>query len=208
MNHSIKGSVGLCFPTPVYIGKIEEPIFSQVQADFKTVFNLMKSDNMFRSPPGWDTHLISDPTFSSNFLDEYNLINFKNALDLHVKNFLKQIGSIVGDRYPVNYKIRTSWMTLTNNGQYGQTHDHAYYDIAGVYYYQTPGTDGNFYINSPLKVIPSSYCFAHMHPSITVHPEEGKIILFPGWLDHGINKNTTDSERVSVSFNITFDRQG
>ena len=35
-------------------------------------------------------------------------------------------------------------------------------------------------------------------------PEVGKILLFPGWLKHGINTNNTDNIRISLSFNICF----
>ena len=40
---------------------------------------------------------------------------------------------------------------------------------------------------------------------MVVNPTEGELILFPGWLDHGVQTNDTDDERVSVSFNIRFE---
>ena len=35
-------------------------------------------------------------------------------------------------------------------------------------------------------------------------PMEGKLIIFPGWLLHGVRQNSTDNTRISLSFNITF----
>ena len=40
-----------------------------------------------------------------------------------------------------------------------------------------------------------------MVPSAT-----GTILLFPGWLKHGIMTNETEHDRVSFSFDIIFDR--
>ena len=34
----------------------------------------------------------------------------------------------------------------------------------------------------------------------------GTLLLFPGWLKHGIRPNKTDVPRVSLSFDIIFDR--
>ena len=39
-----------------------------------------------------------------------------------------------------------------------------------------------------------------------VPAKQGGLILFPGWLKHGINMNNSDEERISVSFDITFNR--
>ena len=33
-------------------------------------------------------------------------------------------------------------------------------------------------------------------------------MMFPGWLKHGVYTNTTDNTRISISFNIEFDRSG
>ena len=42
-------------------------------------------------------------------------------------------------------------------------------------------------MNSPVQFIP---------------PEAGTLIIFPSWLEHGVNQNLSDAERVSMSFNI------
>jgi len=33
-------------------------------------------------------------------------------------------------------------------------------------------------------------------------PEEGRLYVFPAWLEHGVQPNTGDSDRVGVSFNV------
>ena len=34
----------------------------------------------------------------------------------------------------------------------------------------------------------------------------GLLMLFPGWLSHGVNRIETDGKRYSISFNIEFQK--
>ena len=40
---------------------------------------------------------------------------------------------------------------------------------------------------------------------IKYSPEERKLLLFPSWLEHGVEKNTTDSTRMCPSANLIYD---
>jgi len=33
-------------------------------------------------------------------------------------------------------------------------------------------------------------------------PEEGRMYVFPSWLEHGVEVNRSDQDRVSISFNV------
>jgi len=37
---------------------------------------------------------------------------------------------------------------------------------------------------------------------ITMRPEEGRMYVFPGWLEHGVEENRSNQDRVSISFNV------
>ena len=39
---------------------------------------------------------------------------------------------------------------------------------------------------------------------IPVPVKEGRLVLFPAWLNHSVPVNVSDAERVSISFNIMF----
>ena len=39
-------------------------------------------------------------------------------------------------------------------------------------------------------------------------PEEGRMYIFPAWLEHGVEVNRSDTDRVSISFNIHVARAG
>ncbi len=33
-------------------------------------------------------------------------------------------------------------------------------------------------------------------------PEAGTLVIFPSWLEHGVNQNLSDADRISIAFNI------
>ena len=193
------------FATPIYNVNIIGTAFDQIQQDFTVAFDDMKSNGKFDYDDVWGaTTQFSDPKFTENFLNDYNINSFKTELDLHIKRYLSQVGFTL---YPkLGYSIKASWMTYSRKGNYGHIHSHGASDLSGVYYFKTDGNDGNIFFETPNKLLTSSFCFNHMHSRAYYKPEPGKMLLFPGWLEHGVQTNTTDNERVSVSFNVHFNR--
>ena len=37
---------------------------------------------------------------------------------------------------------------------------------------------------------------------IQMRPEAGRMYVFPGWLEHGVEENKSDQDRVSIGFNV------
>jgi uncharacterized protein (TIGR02466 family) len=45
--------------------------------------------------------------------------------------------------------------------------------------------------------------FTEYNASIwSILPEAGKLIIFPAWLEHYVEPNTSTEERISIAFNI------
>jgi uncharacterized protein (TIGR02466 family) len=193
------------FSTPIYHSMVEDPEFTQIQSDFAKVVDSLNQQDAFQYNPGWlpNTHKLSDITFTKNLIEEYNLNAFAQELLKHVSLYTQQLGC------PPNkvseFKITQSWMTNTGPGNYAHTHNHGSADISGVYYYKTNGQDGSINFMSPVSQF-STYMLEHLPNNVSYPPQEGKIILFPGWLDHGVPENKTSDDRISVSFNISFRR--
>ena len=43
---------------------------------------------------------------------------------------------------------------------------------------------------------------------VKMKPEEGRMYVFPGWLEHGVEENQSDEDRISIAFNVLAGRQG
>lgn len=193
MNNHEKGGVDYLFPTPLYCSAVNN--FEEIQKELHecaTKIDFKMRDN---------THHISDITFKENLIEKYGLELFEKELDFHVKKYAKELQSHCRmSAFDIGYNINSSWLSLFAFGDYGCVHSHDTTmfntnHISGCYYFKTNGSDGNIFFESPLPF--EAY-------RVKMSPEEGKILLFPSWLKHGIQKNMTDTTRISLSFNISF----
>ena len=39
---------------------------------------------------------------------------------------------------------------------------------------------------------------------VVVRVRDGTLLLFPSWLEHSVDANRSDEERISISFNLMF----
>ncbi len=186
------------FPTPVYSAKIRGATFDKVH---KEIEDSLPNVDFRLNPHFGDTHFLSDPDFRENYFDKHSLNALKDVIDEHLKDYMQKIGYLED----LKYHYDSSWVALFKPGNYGHIHDHGSVDISGVYYHKTNGKDGKIFFESPNTNLASSVAFNHLSYSITHDPEEGKILLFPGWFKHGIKRNNSDETRMSLSFNIYLD---
>jgi len=183
------------FATPIYHNTISD---NGIKNEIDSIIDDVKLE--YREEWG-QTHYIStnfSSNISSNALDEYNLMELKKNIHKNLIEYLKVLN------YPIsNLKYDTeSWFSLFEKGNYAHIHSHGTADISGVYYYKTNKKDGDIFFEPPLSQLKQSKLFYNHSASWPLTPEEGKLIIFPGWLNHGVKTNTTESERISLSFNI------
>jgi len=81
--------------------------------------------------------------------------------------------------------------------------------LSGVYYVRThPGADTiTFHDPRPQTAVirpPVVELTAENTDQVVVRVRDGTLLLFPSWLAHSVDANTSDEERVSVSFNVMF----
>jgi uncharacterized protein (TIGR02466 family) len=188
------------FSTPIYYNHIKN--INEVTNELHEVYNTLNENKLWQEVNTWNSHLISTPNFEENLLNTFNLEFFRREIDNHVKNYLQNIGNIE----ELKYKIEDCWMSLSRPNDFFTVHHHGESDISGVYYFKTNQNDGDLFFESPNQLTSITKCFKHLPSRVFYKPEIGKIILFPGWLRHGVMKNTTTDNRISISFNIVIDK--
>jgi uncharacterized protein (TIGR02466 family) len=188
------------WPTPIYYSFIEGIEFDKIQNDFSRTFNDLKSKNKFSHRLDWNSNSLqlSDVHFKENLIEDYGLLTFKEELFKHLVQFVAPYA----DTSNINFKVKACWMTLTSPGEFTHIHHHSDSDISGVYYFKTSGNDGSIFFEPNNVTIATSRVFKKGGPRVEYKPEIGKLMLFPGFLYHGVHENNTKEERVSVSFNI------
>ena len=101
------------------------------------------------------------------------------------------------------------WANINPSGGYNRPHLHPNSHFSGVYYIKAPKNSGQIVFNDPrtashmvmpnrIKETPPS----HLWREVRVDPLEGRIIIFPAWLWHGVEPNLSEEIRISVSFNF------
>ena len=180
------------FSTPIYTSKIDNLVRTQTEIQVACHdLDLEMTDKL---------HVyLSDPTFEENILE--HCPQFQKEIDKHVERYCASLGFEIRP-----YQIESSWIALYKKGNFCHIHEHGHVDISGVYYYDTSGDDGNLFFICPTPGLLSSPAYRQKSMIHEESPEIGKIVLFPGWLHHGVEINTTDSTRICVAFNIVFER--
>ena len=192
MNYRIEN----IFPTPIYVSTVSN--FDSIQ---KEIENGISSSNFEMNKDWGNTHYLSDISFKENAIKDKKMFYFEEEIDRHIKNYCLEIGFCYK-----KYEME-SWISLFKEDNYGHIHSHGHSDISGCYYYKSSPDSGEIFFENPVANMSSAYCYYQKYCQRWIHqPDVGKILLFPGWLKHGITKNNTKEERISISFNINFRR--
>lgn len=101
------------------------------------------------------------------------------------------------------------WFNINKQGNTNSVHIHDNSFISGVYYVSANPGQGNInvYKNHMQDFIIASAAPMQSYTPISAsciafEPMSSKLILFPGWLPHGVDRNQTEEDRVSISFNV------
>jgi uncharacterized protein (TIGR02466 family) len=179
-----------------------------------------------------DTKIVKNTTELVNkFIDDNNFGHSNDPGELLTtfykdKDFLGKLG----DKAMLNYINRaareyiqllgydykcfievTSWLQFNQPNSYFVRHDHYGAFISGCVYLQMPENSGNILYHNPLetrrisntffekiKKEENDYNFSH----ITYTPVVGEMIIFESWLQHTVQQNMSDKNRISIGFNI------
>ena len=133
-------------------------------------------------------------------IKKHNLNEVDKQISKHVKAYCQNVAR----QFVSIPTTRTSWFSLFQKGNYAHIHKHGFSDISGVYYYRTNGSDGDIFFETPVTETGCSKFWMNHSLTFSIPPEKGLILLFPGWLSHGVRTNTTDNQRISLSFNINY----
>ena len=188
------------FSVPLY--EVDLSYNTKILEEWLDVHSDLTKKNKFQFKDGWTTHKLSTPDFQQNLINEYELTEFKAELTKHLEIYLHAIDF----NRPCYWNIQECWMTSFSESEYAHIHNHAPSDISGCYYVKSNGQDGNFFFLNPSRIMSSTLLYRNIPDRLFVRPKPGKLMLFPGWIDHGVEVNRTKDERCSVSFNIDFQR--
>jgi uncharacterized protein (TIGR02466 family) len=189
------------FSVPIYKTSIKPS--AEEEQDFATLLN-----NMFEQMPVNEWAMESGKSTGSHNL---NLHWFKemdwltSATKYHVEKFWQQLNY----RHGASIGVIASWANQHLQGDWTGDHTHCggaeQSHISAVYYFKKPVNSGNIEFVDPLeyvkRMVPIHH-YSELDSYQQIPAEQFDLILFPSWLKHRTQKNTTTEERVAVSMNF------
>jgi uncharacterized protein (TIGR02466 family) len=184
------------FPIPIYSSEFvgAEDLFDSIQTEIRDI--LPKYEN--RLNYSWGDKVLTSVSITKNFLDDTPKL--KQYIESHIKCFMCEINN----QYSI--KFIKSWINYIAPGGYQNYHNHLLEpDLSGVYYYKTNQHDGDIMFKTDSGGLNHSKIFGNS-TIIKQSPQIGKLILFPSFLEHSVELNKSMSDRISISFNCTINR--
>ena len=184
------------FPSPLHIFDIDE--FDKLQDDLiDQIYKLKKQDSnghIISNRGGWQSKGF-DLSFDGGVLHTTILKVLKSSF------FIKNTTSMV----------TSAWVNINSPGAYNVRHSHPESNLSGVLWVKCPKDSGkikffnskNFEtyteINSYIKEFKERNL---IHEVYWFEPREGRMIIFPSYLEHQVTENKSSEDRISISFNI------
>ena len=185
------------FPTLVWKVQLRAQLHEAMDAKILAALATVRRDAPeLASGQGWQ----SDRTLHQ--LEEFrDLISCVNNAAKSVLRFLR-IG------YDA-FELTGCWANVLAKGAAHRAHSHPNNFLSGVYYVQThPGTDTiNFHDpRNQTSIIrpPVVELTGENADQVVVRVKNGTLLIFPSYLQHSVDANMSEEERISISFNIMF----
>jgi uncharacterized protein (TIGR02466 family) len=147
---------------------------------------------------------------------EYDNTEVAKLFETLIIPLVKQISK--DTKYPDTMDNLRYWYNVNYKYNYNTPHTHPKAYLSGVYYMKVPKNSGNLVFNrSENEIDRMSFiidkCISQgsapdnirINTEHWVIPEENKLIIFPGHVNHYVEQNLTeetDSRRISLSFNF------
>jgi len=117
-----------------------------------------------------------------------------------LEKFANTIVSEYTNKNLVSLKITEMWGNINTLNCYNAAHVHGGI-LSGVFYIKTPKDCGRLILKNPAVRSDAHLIRTSNYPIV---PEPLACIIFPSWLEHYVEPNMSDEERVSISFNFDF----
>lgn len=150
--------------------------------------------------PGYTSYSsLNDLTWRAPIFED-----LKKSLDKHVYFYSKKINLDVKKN---DIKLDSIWINILPHGGVHSSHLHPGSVVSGTFYVQIPKDSSGIKFEDPrLSMMMGSPMRKKNSPLplkqfVDIKPEIGDVILWESWLRHEVPLNSSQNERISISFN-------
>ena len=189
----------LFFPTPVWTLQLD---------DYQSINEQMYK--FIKKTQSKDRQGISRSNIKGWHSKDFNMQ--ENETKNFIKFILPAIEQVITDmnweKQKQSININNMWAIINTGGAANHRNQHSNCTISGAYYVRAPKNSGDIIFYDPRPAPVYTYPNA-VNPNLLnaqvngISPKEGALVLFPSYLDHSVNENLSNEERIVISFNIT-----
>tara|TARA_A200000159_G_C7234873_1_gene301863 strand:+ start:233 stop:823 length:591 start_codon:yes stop_codon:yes gene_type:complete len=185
------------FATPVYTAMI--PDFDEYRNDIIDYARQYKSK--------YETVHVSNVGGYQSSSDIHQDPDFRSVCDRIWETVLLPGCDLMSDAFAergfqgTKFSLHNLWFNSNPNGAWNMPHTHPHCFFSGVLWVKASEGSGELVLHSPH----GHALYGLDHNVWGIPPEEGRVVLFPSNLQHNVNSNTTEDERISLSFNLSID---
>lgn len=193
----------LFFSTPIWIEEISN--HEKINEDLKKFIYIEKKT----SPEGTQKSNVKGWHSKDFDLKNDALKNFVDEISLIIGMAVKEMG---WDLEIQAVKITSMWAIINNKDAFNEKHHHGNSSLSAAYYVKAEKDAGNIVFFDPRQANvfhhPVSKKPNELNAQVqSVSPKAGTLVLFPSYLEHKVNPNLSNEERIVISFNISLIRK-
>ncbi|MFT5720432.1 MAG: hypothetical protein ACI9W6_000722 [Motiliproteus sp.] len=103
-----------------------------------------------------------------------------------------------------------AWANVHGLSGYNTIHNHAGALLSACYYLSVPPNSGALVLRDPRPGAMLSPWQGSLRPNggseIAITPQQGQLIVFPNWLEHGAEAHAGSEARISIPINVVLKR--
>jgi len=187
------------FPTIIY----DEVLDIDNAALLNCCYEVRKEDSKGLKGPGFSSKGVTNNSWRSD-----STVNSRPEFKFLVDAIQKRIDLY---HYHLGFKgsqsIVAMWINMNGQYSYNTSHTHPATSLAGAFYVKVPEEVANINFYTPLVAYahtnPRSFVDKPSEKNSIIHsvaPKEKQLILFPSWLQHTVDMNQLDEDRISIAF--------
>lgn len=183
------------FRTPIISQKIPTETYKVIKDDVMSFI----SNNPDKFKESWQC-----PTLST-----IDIAREHNLRSMAFEQLLLQISYHYCEIYEfpdMQLTVTDYWVNIARKGAYQESHTHLDFHkkfmFSGVMYIDVSEDCGNLVLENPTKHLHHYMLPTKLMHDIEVKPKNGLLVSFPSWMKHEAQINKSDSDRISLSWNI------
>lgn len=139
-----------------------------------------------------------------NFYNDESFLKFKQYILDHIFQSLTH--------YNIQFKLNNMWININKKDNYNIAHAHPGSHLSGVFWIKASDKCGNLVFNNPHSFVSHRLIRStddelkrkiNYTTKFYFKPTEGTLVLFPSHLQHYVESNESDEDRISISFNLS-----